>query len=257
MVTPHATYVVRWSSSDASLLGIDRDAEHFDTAAAAAAGVGAEVFDYRPDLGMLVIGFLPGSALVDDAFADAGVLARAADATRRLHAGPRFAGQFDMFARQATYRATVEEQGFTLPAGYDDHADAWADVRRVLAARPRLTVPCNNDLLAGDHRRRRAGLAHRLRVQRQPRRRLRARQHGHGVRVPAEWVEAYAEASYGHPPGDLAGVRLGALRKPTGGHSGDSSKRPRAPSTSTSTAGASTATRRPRAPSAVPTSRGS
>ena len=132
MVTPDATYVVRWSSSDASLLGIDRDAEHHNTRAAAEAGVGAEVFDYRPDLGMLVIGFLPGTALEDDAFADPGVLARAADATRRLHAGPRFAGEFDMFARQAAYRATVAEQGFALPPGYDDHADAWADVRRVL-----------------------------------------------------------------------------------------------------------------------------
>ena len=36
--TPDATYVVRWSSSDASLLGIDRDAEHHNTRAAAAAG---------------------------------------------------------------------------------------------------------------------------------------------------------------------------------------------------------------------------
>ncbi len=55
-----------------------------------------------------------------------------------------------MFARQAGYLATVRERGFRLPATYDDHADAWADVRRALEAAPRPTVPCNNDLLAAN-----------------------------------------------------------------------------------------------------------
>jgi thiamine kinase-like enzyme len=108
------------------------------------------VVDYRPDLGMLVIGYLPGKALVDEDFADAGVMSRAADACRRLHAGPRFVDDFDMFARQAGYLASVRERGFRLPATYDDHADAWADVRRALEAAPRPTVPCNNDLLAAN-----------------------------------------------------------------------------------------------------------
>ena len=38
-----------------------------------------------------------------------------------------------------------------LPAGYTDHAPAWDDVRRALAAAPRPTVPCNNDLLAANY----------------------------------------------------------------------------------------------------------
>ncbi len=218
VVTPDATYVVRWSSSDASLLGIDRDAEHHNTRAAAEAGVGAEVFDYRPDLGMLVIGFLPGTALDDDAFADPGVLARAADAARRLHAGPRFSGEFDMFARQAAYRATVAEQGFALPPGYDDHADAWADVRRVLETRPRVTVPCNNDLLAGNF----IDDGERVWL-------IDYEYSGNNdapfelgntateCEFPPERVEAYTEAYYGRPTrGDLARVRLGALRSAYG-----------------------------------------
>ena len=142
--------VVRWSQGDASLLGIDRDAEAHNTAAAAEAGVGADVVEYRPDLAMLVITYLQGQSLVDESFADPGVIVRAADACRRLHAGPRFTGDFDMFTRQATYLRTVREHGYALPAGYDDHADAWDAVRRALGAAPRPTVPCNNDLLAGN-----------------------------------------------------------------------------------------------------------
>ncbi|GAW48323.1 MULTISPECIES: choline kinase family protein [unclassified Nocardioides] len=142
--------VVRWSQGDAELLGIDRDAEAANTATAYDAGVGAEVVEYRPDLAMLVIGFLQGEALENADFADPGVLARAALATRELHAGPRFTGDFDMFTRQEAYLTTVKERGYALPQGYDDHADAWSDVRRALARSPRPTVPCNNDLLAAN-----------------------------------------------------------------------------------------------------------
>ncbi len=147
---PPLDLVVRCSSSDAGLLGIDRDAEHVNSARAADAGVGAPVVEYRPDLAMLVIGYLPGKALVDEDFGDPGVMSRAADACRRLHAGPRFVGDFDMFARQAGYLASVRERGFPLPSTYDDHAAAWADVQRALEATPRQTVPCNNDLLAAN-----------------------------------------------------------------------------------------------------------
>lgn len=148
VTTPAGKFVVRTSASDPGLLGIDREAEVENTRLAASAGVGAPVFDHRP--GALTIGFLPGRALTDELFADAGVLHRAADAVRRLHASPRFVNDFDMFARQAAYRETVRREGITIPATYDDHAHAWNRVRQALAARPPETVPCNNDLLAGN-----------------------------------------------------------------------------------------------------------
>jgi len=147
---PALDVVVRCSQGDPGLLGIDREAEHLNTAAAADAGVGAPVVEFRPDLAMLVIGFLPGRALVDADFGDDAVMSRAAEAVRRLHAGPRFHGVFDMFARQATYLATIRDRGFALPPRYEEYAASWEDVRRALAASPRPTVPCNNDLLAAN-----------------------------------------------------------------------------------------------------------
>ncbi|MFN8136171.1 MAG: phosphotransferase [Propionicimonas sp.] len=150
VTTPSGVYVVRASSSDASMLGIDRDAEHDNTLAAAGAGVGAEVVDYRPDLGVLVITFIEGGALENDSFTDPAVMLRAARACRELHAGPAFTGVFDMFVRQAGYLETVRRHGFELPPGYDDHAEAFARVKAVLASRPVPRVPCNNDLLAGN-----------------------------------------------------------------------------------------------------------
>jgi thiamine kinase-like enzyme len=147
---PDREVVVRQVRSDEGLLAIDRAAEHANTLAAAAAGVGAAVLEHRPELGTTVLEFLPGRTLTDADFADPQVLARATDAVRRLHAGPRFVNDFDMFARQGWYREVIAEQGFPLPASYDDHAAAWEDVRRVLTATAGPTVPCNNDLLAGN-----------------------------------------------------------------------------------------------------------
>jgi thiamine kinase-like enzyme len=150
VVTPTEEVVVRRVRSDAGLLAIDRDAEHANTLAAAAAGVGAQVLEHRPELGTTVLEFLPGRTLADEDFRDPGVLSRAADAVRRLHAGPRFVNDFDMFARQRWYREVIGEHGFALPPSYDDHAAAWEDVRRALTATAGPTVPCNNDLLAGN-----------------------------------------------------------------------------------------------------------
>ena len=147
---PPLDVVVRCTQSDAELLGIDRDAEHVNTLAAAEAGVGAPVHEYRPELGMLVVGFLPARTLEDADFADPAVLRRAADACRRLHAGPVFTGVFDMPARQAAYRRTVRDRGFALPPTYDDHADAWSEVVEALAVDAPAPVPCNNDLLAAN-----------------------------------------------------------------------------------------------------------
>ena len=147
---PALDLVVRCSQPGAELLGIDRDAERANTAAAAEAGVAAPVVEYRRDLGMLVIEYLDATTLNDASFADGAVLARAAEAVRRLHAGPRFTGDFDMFARQAAYLRTIADRGLALPPAYRSYADAWEQVRRALAVAPRPTVPCNNDLLAAN-----------------------------------------------------------------------------------------------------------
>jgi thiamine kinase-like enzyme len=216
VTTPDAVYVVRTSLSDASLLGIDRDAEAANTRLAAEAGVGAEVVDHRP--GALTIRFLEGRALADESFRDPGVMARAADACRRLHAGPAFVNDFDMRDRQAGYLRTVTARGFPVPADYTDHLAAWDAVHAALARRPQPRVPCNNDLLAGNF------------IDDGNRCWLIDYEYSGNNDVPfelgnttteceftPEMVEAYTELYFGAPSaGDLARVRLGALRSEYG-----------------------------------------
>lgn len=150
VTTPDGVYVARCTDTSANHLGIDRDNECFNSRAAAAAGVGAPVIDYRPDLGVLLIGYLNGATLSNADFARPGVIAKVAHACRALHSGPRFRGRFDMFERQAGYLKVVQDNGFRIPAGYLDYADQFATVARVLTATDQTPVPCNNDLLAAN-----------------------------------------------------------------------------------------------------------
>lgn len=148
--TPTASYVARCDLGTATLLGIDRTCEYHNSRAAERAGVGAPVIDYRPDLGILLVGFLEGTTLTNADFQKPDVLARVADGCRALHRGPRFRGRFDMFERQPGYLRVVREGGFRLPASYGDFAGQFDDISRVLRATDTTTVPCNNDLLAAN-----------------------------------------------------------------------------------------------------------
>jgi thiamine kinase-like enzyme len=149
VATPGGTYVARvWSSG--GFLAIDREHEYRNSVAAARAGVGAPVAAYHPADQLLVLGYLEGRTFTNADVCSPANIPRIAEACRRLHAGPRFACGFDMFARQQRYLSVVREHGFAIPAGYGRLAGAARDAQRALAARPAATVPCNNDLLAAN-----------------------------------------------------------------------------------------------------------
>jgi thiamine kinase-like enzyme len=149
VTTPDGAFVARvWSRGD--MLAINRDHEHHNSVAAAKAGVGAPVVAYRPEDSLLVLGYIDGRTYGNADVAEPANIGRIARACRLLHAGPRFLGDFDMFAIQQRYRAVAREHGFAIPAGYDDLMGHVEDARVALAVRPDPTVPCNNDLLAAN-----------------------------------------------------------------------------------------------------------
>ncbi|MFD2353321.1 phosphotransferase [Nonomuraea ferruginea] len=113
VTTDGGTFVVRVFGGDGSLLFIDRDAEHLATLAAAEAGVGAPVHAYLPGEG-LVVGYIPGRTFTEADVRDPANLPRLAETCRRLHAGPRFPREFDMFDVQRRYLGIVRERGFRL-----------------------------------------------------------------------------------------------------------------------------------------------
>jgi thiamine kinase-like enzyme len=55
-----------------------------------------------------------------------------------------------MFKLQPEYLKILHDRGFRLPDDYLDFADAFDRIKQVLEATDQTTVPCNNDLLAGN-----------------------------------------------------------------------------------------------------------
>jgi thiamine kinase-like enzyme len=150
VTTPDGVFVARLFYDGGELLGINREHEYRNSVIAAAAGVGAPVIEYRPEDGVLVLGFVEGRTLTNADVAQPAVLARIATICATLHGAGRFAGDFDMFEVQAAYRATVSRLGLAIPAGYDGLLPAFTAARGALAVRTEGTVPCNNDLLAAN-----------------------------------------------------------------------------------------------------------
>jgi len=150
VTTEDGSVVVRIAQAGSELLAIDRDAERRNSEAAAEAGVGAPVIEYVEDPRLLVVGFIEGHTFTDDDLRDGGHLTRVAAACRQLHEGPRFVNEFDMFEIQPRYLAIAHEHGFRLPDRYEEFADRAQQIKRALDTKPVATVPCNNDLLAGN-----------------------------------------------------------------------------------------------------------
>jgi thiamine kinase-like enzyme len=139
--------VVRLSSPQSAMLAIDRGAEHANSTAAASVGVAPGVVAYLPDLGALVIEWIDGRTFEAADLDDSATLVRVAETCRRLHAGPRFAGDFDMFVVQRRYLDLVRSRGFRLPSSYLDYTPVVTTIRGAMAMQDAGTVPCHNDLL--------------------------------------------------------------------------------------------------------------
>ena len=93
VTTQDGVYVARCTDTSTNFLAIDRDAEYHNSVAAERAGVGAPVIDYRPDLGILLLGYLNGKTLCNEDFQRPGIITKAAAVCRMLHSGPRFRGR--------------------------------------------------------------------------------------------------------------------------------------------------------------------
>jgi thiamine kinase-like enzyme len=148
VVNEAGAFVVRVSAKDSGMLAIDRENEHQNSVAAAEAGVGARVIDYVPEHSLLILEFIEGTTQNAEDLRRGDKIEMAARACRRLHEGPRFRDDFNMFDIQRRYLKLVQERGFRLPERYLEFEPQVRRIEAAMALRDEGTVPCNNDLLA-------------------------------------------------------------------------------------------------------------
>lgn len=148
--TPERDVVVRVPTNDSPLLPIDRDAEYANSLVAAGSGVAPQVVEYARNNSLLVVAHVPGRTLASHDVGKVEMLHRLAATCRRLHAGPRFVTDFDVFAIQRTYVRTVLAHGLTLPDGYVELEPQVRRIEAALGVEPVRPVPCHNDVVAAN-----------------------------------------------------------------------------------------------------------
>lgn len=144
-------YFVRIPGASTELLAVDRANEIYNARAASETGVAPKLIHVLPDDNVMVFEFIAGQTMSPARLQAPGMPVRIAEALRRLHAGPRFLQDFDMFRLVEAYLATAEQHDIRIPEDYRSHLPTVATVEAAVRRHPRPSVPCHNDLLAENY----------------------------------------------------------------------------------------------------------
>ena len=144
-------YFVRVPGASTELLAINRENEYYNSKAAHEAGVGPNVLYYLPESSVMVLEFLNGMTMSRDSLNEPGMPTRMTQAIKKLHAGPRFLTDFNMFRLTEYYLQICDEHSITIPEGYLERMPTISTMEQAMSVKPLATVPCNNDLLAENY----------------------------------------------------------------------------------------------------------
>ena len=139
-------FVLRLAGRDTELLGIDREAECEAGRAAAAAGVGPEVYAWLPNLSCLVTRFVAGTSIPEADLQRETVLASVVGSLRAFHSCPPISSEFPVFRLVESYRRIASDRGVKIPGAYDDAHEVAARIEASFDAAPmtppRATTTC-------------------------------------------------------------------------------------------------------------------
>jgi len=144
-------HFVRIPGAKTELLAVDRRNEHFNSQAAAQTGVGPKVLFHIPEYDAMVLEFIIGQTMSNQALQAPGMPTRIAKSIKLLHSGPRFLTEFNMFRLTEFYLKICAEHEVAIPERYPERLPAIKKIEEALAARPLPLAPCNNDLLAENY----------------------------------------------------------------------------------------------------------
>lgn len=144
-------YFVRVPGESTELLAIDRKNEYHNTQAASQAGVAPKVLYHVPEFDAMVLEFIHGKTMSKELLNEPAMPTRMAQAIRKLHAGPRFLLDFNMFRLTEYYLNLCRDRNIKIPDGYDERMETVKRIEQAMNVKPLATVPCNNDLLAENY----------------------------------------------------------------------------------------------------------
>jgi thiamine kinase-like enzyme len=151
------SFVLRLAGRDTGLLGIDREAENEAGRAAAAAGVGPEVYAWMPEHACLITRFVQGASIPEEDLQHEDVLSSVVASIKAFHACPAIRSSFPVFRIVEEYRQLAADRDVPIPAAFDQAHEVAARIEEAFGAAPMPPTTCHNDLLNanflldGDH----------------------------------------------------------------------------------------------------------
>jgi thiamine kinase-like enzyme len=142
---------VRIPGASTELLAVDRVNEIYNARAAAETGVAPPLLHVLPEGNVMIFAFIAGQTMSNERLKAPGMPARIAASLRRLHAGPRFHQDFDMFRLVEFYLETAERYGVRIPDDYRSYLGTVVRIEGAVRRRALPSVPCHNDLLAENY----------------------------------------------------------------------------------------------------------
>jgi len=100
---------------------------------------------------VMVLEFIDGKTMSKEALSAPGMPTRMAQAIKKLHEGPRFLTDFNMFRLTEYYLKLCGERAIPVPDGYLERLPTIEQIEKAMSVYPLPDVPCNNDLLAENY----------------------------------------------------------------------------------------------------------
>ncbi|GAB4579049.1 MAG: phosphotransferase family protein [Anaerolineales bacterium] len=148
---PGASFVLRLSGKNTTLLGIDRPTERAANTFAASLGIAPEVVYFIEPEGYLVTRFVEAQPLPVETIGQETWLARVATSLRRFHTqAPPLANPFDIFQVIATLTRIGQEHHGPFPDNFAWLIENVRMLESAFAREPYTPRPCHNDLLNGN-----------------------------------------------------------------------------------------------------------
>jgi thiamine kinase-like enzyme len=99
----------------------------------------------------MVLEFITGQTMSNQALSAPGMPTRIAQSLKLLHAGPRFLTDFNMFRVTEFYLGIVKEYEVHIPEDFIERMSKVKQIEQAMLVHPISSVPCNNDLLAENY----------------------------------------------------------------------------------------------------------
>ncbi len=148
VIVDQKPYFVSLANNTLDLLGVNLRNKYFNNKVCENLGLSPKIFHFLEADGVLITEFFTLPTLSAESLLISEVQERLVIALEKLHNGPHFKGNFDIFNLIEHYLKIAKRNNIQLPLGFADSLTKVDTIRNALKPFRKELVPCHNDLIA-------------------------------------------------------------------------------------------------------------